>query len=57
MDCYQQYALRTASAHKNVNLTYFRTEKEHELKATIDDLSDGTDIKDLVDIRESPAYI
>jgi hypothetical protein len=57
MDNYQQYALRTASAHKNVNLKYFRTEKEHELKATIEDLLDSTDIKDLVDIRESPAYI
>ena len=57
MDNYQQYALRTASAHKNVDLKYFRTDKEHELKATIEDLLDSTDIKDLVDIRESPAYI
>jgi hypothetical protein len=49
--------MRTATAHKNVNLKFFRTEKEQELRATIDDLLETTDIKDLIDIRESPAYV
>lgn len=35
----------------------FRTEDEQRLGAVIHDLMDSTELKDLYDVRQSPAYI
>ena len=57
MDTYQQYCLRTASVHQNVLHRFFRVEPSSQHDAVVDDYCEGTTLEDLVDIRESDAYI
>jgi len=56
MDSYQEYCLRTACAHQNVQHRFFRVEPSHRHDAVIDDYLEGTTLRDLVDIRENQAY-
>ena len=57
MDVYQEYCLRTASAHQNVLLRFFRVESSSKHDAVIDDYMENTQLADLVDVRESDAYM
>ena len=57
MDAYQQYCLRTACAHQNVLHRFFRVEPTHRHDAVVDDYLESVTLEDLVDIRESDAYI
>ena len=57
MDLYQQYCLRTACVHQNVLLKFFRVAKGFHLDSVVDDFNEETLLEDLVDIRESDAYV
>ena len=57
MDQYQEYCLRTACAHQNVLHRFFRVEPTHRHDAVIDEYIENTSLDDLVDIRETDAYI
>ena len=57
MDMYQEYCLRTACAHQNVMHRLLRVEQSFHHDAVIDDYLEETTLDDLIDIRESDAYI
>lgn len=55
---YQQYAFRTASVHKTIDeLDSLGGSQTSNVAAVITDLLGATELADLVDIRQSPAYI
>ena len=49
--------MRTASVHQNVLHRFFRVEPSSQHDAVVDDYNEGTTLDDLIDIRESDAYI